>query len=105
MSMSPCMKCVRVSQPTQCDNKDCGVWRKWYIEKWNEMRLQPRLNMEHLQVQREGVNIGGQVYALPHRVKGYLEADPCEKCLCPKDLCRVPCKVKRSWNQARELVM
>lgn len=105
MNLSPCMKCVKVANPGLCEDKTCDAWRKWYIEKWNAMRVRQRLSMEHLAMEREGVNIGGEIYALPHRVKGYLETDPCEKCLCPKDLCRVPCKVKRNWNGARELVM
>ena len=53
---------------------------------------------------KEGVVIGGVRYAMPHRVKGYLEKDPCEGCRCPRDLCVVPCRVKRDWDGARKLL-
>ena len=105
MNISPCLRCTRVAQPRECENKNCKLWRSWYIQKWDDMRKRQRLAMERLDVEREGVCIGGEVYALPHRVKGYLETDPCEKCLCPRDLCVVPCKIKRSWKQAREDVL
>ena len=105
MGMSPCMRCERVADPAQCENKDCQVWRKWFTGQWDEMRLQTRLSMERLETRPEGVNIGGTYYAPPHRVKRYLENDPCEGCLCPRELCVLPCKLKRQWKQAREGVM
>lgn len=102
MSISPCMHCTRVKDPRECENKDCKVWRDWFIGRWDDLRRQPRLSMERLRTQPVGVNIGGTYYAAPHRVKRYLEEDPCEGCLCPRDLCALPCKLKRQWLQTRQ---
>lgn len=103
--LSPCMRCTRVKKPHLCDNKDCEVWRKWFIESWNAMRVAPRLEIEKKPKEAEGVSIGGRVYALPHRVDSYLKKDPCENCLCPRDLCVIPCRIKRDWLQARQEVL
>lgn len=102
MSSSPCMRCRRVKNPRQCDNKQCARWRRWFVKKWDDMRTAPRLAAERQPRAQEGVCIGGQYYALPHRVHSYLEKDPCQGCLCPRDLCVIPCRVKRSWEQARQ---
>ena len=99
---SPCLRCARVACPRDCEDKNCRAWRQWFVEKWDTLRVQPRLKIEKTKPEPEGVNIGGVVYALPHRVTGYLEKDPCVGCLCPRDLCVVPCRVKRSWIKARE---
>lgn len=66
------------------------------------MRRQPRLQMETKKKEMEGVCIGGVTYALPHRVENYLENDPCKTCLVPRDLCMLPCRVKRAWTKAKE---
>ena len=100
----PCITCTRVTDPDNCDNKDCMLWQRWYIETWNAMRAAPRLNMEHLPREPEGMVIGGIRYALPHRVNSYLQKDPCKGCLCPRDLCVIPCRVKRDWTQAWQLL-
>lgn len=105
MNVSPCLSCTRVAQPRECENKNCKAWRSWFVGRWDALRIQPRLSMEKVKTEPEGVCIGGETYALPHRVKGYLESDPCEKCLCPRDLCTVPCKIKRNWKHAREDVL
>lgn len=102
MSVSPCMSCTRVRNPRQCENKECKVWQDWFIGNWNQLRRQPRLAMEQVKTRPMGVNIGGTYYAQPHRVRRYLDEDPCKGCLCPRDLCVVPCKRKRQWNQVRE---
>lgn len=102
MNVSPCLNCTRVADPRGCDNKDCRVWQKWFIGRWDELRLQPRRSMEQLQTRPGGVCIGGTYYAPPHRVERYLRDDPCAKCLCPRDVCTLPCKLKRTWLQARE---
>ena len=101
---SPCLKCTRVDDPRSCENKNCQVWRNWFVSRWDHLRLQTRLVREKIPTQMEGVNIGGTTYALPHRVHSYLETDPCEKCLCPRDLCMLPCKQKRNWLKAKEEV-
>lgn len=105
MKVSPCMSCTRVRDPRACENKRCRAWRVWFVKKWNVMRLQPRLAMEKRAMVPEGVCIGGQCYAQPHRVRQYLATDPCGTCLCPRDLCAQPCRVKRSWEQARKDVL
>ena len=58
--------------------------------------------MEQAVLEPVGVNIGGTVYAAPHQVKNYVNSDPCEKCVCPKELCTEPCKVRRAWEEARK---
>lgn len=102
MRVSPCMSCTRVDDPRACDNKDCKVWQSWFTGRWDDLRHQVRVSMEAVETKPMGVNIGGTYYAAPHRVRRYLEQDPCEGCLCPKDLCRLPCKIKRQWLAARE---
>lgn len=102
--LSPCMRCTRVSDPGACDDKSCVKWRRWFVERWDSMRRQPRLEKE-LPAGREGICIGGVVYAQPHRVRSYLHTDPCEKCLCPRDLCALPCREKRNWLSARQALL
>lgn len=102
MMTCPCNRCVKVADPHQCENKDCRQWRQWFIEKWDALRVRPRLEMEARPREAEGVCIGGKYYALPHRVDSYLRTDPCENCLCPRDLCVLPCRIKRDWQAARQ---
>ena len=97
----PCLTCTRVSDPGLCENKACKPWQRWFCESWDRLRREPRLCRE-APAQREGVVIGGQQYALPHRVHRYLEQDPCQDCLCPRDLCAIPCRVKRDWLALQE---
>lgn len=99
----PCISCNRVADPENCENKACRVWQAWFVESWECLRRQPRLARE-LPPEKEGAVIGGVRYALPHRVKGYLDKDPCEGCQCPRDLCVLPCRVKRDWDAARQLL-
>lgn len=105
MNVSPCMRCTRVADPRGCDNKDCVRWRRWYIQKWEDMRFSVRADMEKVRTEPAGVCIGGNFYSQPHRVRGYLQKDPCDGCLCPRDVCVLPCAVKRSWLRAREDVL
>lgn len=102
VNISPCMRCTRVPDPRQCDNKDCGPWRQWFKAKWEDMRFSVRAQMEKVEQKPIGLPIGGVYYPQPHRLRGYLRKDPCDGCLCPKDLCVLPCAVKRSWLQARQ---
>lgn len=98
---SPCLTCTRVRDPEQCENKACSVWRAWFIARWDSLRSSPRLAMEQARMEPVGVSLGGRIYAPPHQVREYLEEDPCEKCLCPKDLCTGPCRVRRAWEEAK----
>ena len=102
---NPCNRCTKVKDPCQCENKHCGPWQQWFIASWNTMRVVPRLEIEKRPREAEGVCIGGRYYALPHRVKSYINTDPCSSCLCPRDLCVIPCRVKRDWQDAREKVL
>lgn len=104
MKLSPCTHCTKVPDARQCNNKDCAPWRRWYLEQWENMRAQVKENTQLKSQGQEGCSIGGVRYALPHRVKGYLDTDPCRGCMCPKELCLVPCAVKRRWQSARQTV-
>lgn len=33
----PCSTCVRTKDPIRCENKNCNPWKKWFLERWNEM--------------------------------------------------------------------
>jgi len=102
--IKPCICCNRVADPANCEDKSCRVWRRWFVESWNAMRQEPRLSREAQPRIPEGTVIGGVRYALPHRVHSYLQNDPCEGCLCPRDLCVIPCRIKRDWVGAVELL-
>lgn len=98
---NPCLNCCRVADPLECENMDCLAWRRWFAHSWEQLRYGVRLRREAAP-EMEGVGIGGRRYALPHRVLGYLEQDPCVGCLCPRALCRIPCRVRRDWTRNRE---
>ena len=34
----PCDTCTRVKDPKNCENKQCQVWRNWFLRKWEELR-------------------------------------------------------------------
>jgi len=101
---SPCLSCDRMVNPRLCDDKDCKAWRSWFIQRWEALRALPRQHLEQAGGTPLGTKIGGQRYVLPHQVMGYLEKDPCVGCLCPKDLCAEPCRVRRDWDMARNEV-
>lgn len=63
------------------------------------MRQNVRTQMENAPISEEGIPLGGNSYASPHRVRDYLDTDPCSRCLCPKDLCGTPCPAKTVWNE------
>lgn len=102
--LSPCLTCTRVRDPRECENKNCRVWRQWFLERWEQIHSYPR-RQQQVQPQPVGVNVGGQTYAAPNQIENYLQKDPCEGCLCPRDLCAEPCRVKRAWNEARNEVL
>lgn len=104
MKASPCLTCTRVEDPRNCENKKCQPWRNWFVARWDAIRSSARAEMEQTP-QKVGVPLDGQTYAAPHQVKKYLQEDPCDKCLCPKDLCRLPCRLKNNWEKARKDVL
>ena len=32
---SPCLTCQRVSNPNNCENKQCKPWSKWFLARWD----------------------------------------------------------------------
>ncbi len=102
---SPCLSCTSVRDPGNCENKNCVRWRNWFIRRWDTIRCYPRMEMEQKQPTLDGVNIGGISYMLPHRLREYLQKDPCSSCVCPKDLCSTPCPTKRAWLTSRNEVI
>lgn len=101
---SPCLSCTRVKDPRDCENKNCQIWRRWFIARWEALRTAARQQME-VTPQKAGVSLNGQTYAAPHQVRAYLQKDPCDGCVCPQNLCSEPCKLKANWLAAREDVM
>ena len=93
---SPCLRCSRVDDPRDCDNKNCGVWRAWFIYKWDLLRTQA--------MPAETASEDAFRYEAPGYVRAHLQKDPCEGCLYPKDLCGSPCRTKRSWEEQRQEV-
>ena len=98
---SPCLRCTRVSDPRACENKGCRVWQQWFLERWALIHAYPRRAYEATALEPAGVVVGGHHYESPHRVRAYLQADPCQSCLCPKDLCTQACHIKRTWLEAK----
>ena len=35
---SPCTHSCRVPHGSKCDNKDCALWRKWFLDRWQRLR-------------------------------------------------------------------
>lgn len=102
---SPCLRCSRVADPATCEDKSCQLWRQWFIERWDALRHQPKEAMEMVQTEPVGVCIGGRRYAAPHETERYLYQDPCESCLCPRELCGTPCRIRRDWDRSRKEVL
>lgn len=98
---SPCLRCTRVRNPRACENKQCAPWRQWFLDRWELIHRYPRQQMQTAKLEPVGVKVGGRVYAAPHQVREYLDTDPCRKCLCPKDLCGTPCRVRRRWEESK----
>lgn len=98
---SPCLCCQRVADPRNCDNKNCVQWRQWFLARWELIRRYPRQHMEDAVLKPVGVPVGGRHYAAPHQVKTYLQTDPCQACICPRDLCSTPCRVRRAWEETK----
>ena len=100
--VKPCLRCTRVKDPGNCENKNCKQWRGWFIDAWERARNNPALQRELKCLNLETVSIGGTHYAHPDRVREYLQEDPCKSCPLPPELCTSPCPVRRSWEEARK---
>ena len=102
---SPCLECTRVRDPQNCENKLCKEWQAWFIDRWEAMRANVRAQAEEAPITEVGIPLGGHRYASPHRIHEYLEQDPCDRCLYPKDHCRFPCPTRFAWAQKKCEVM
>ena len=71
----PCVGCTRVPDPEKCDNKDCKLWRKWFLANWE---LIHGFYLKH-------------VPAVPR--------DPCESCQCPPEMCFTKCPQRLAWEE------
>lgn len=93
---SPCLTCTKVPIPSQCENKNCVLWRKWFLRSWENIRSYPRKRMDLAPTKPMGVPLGGRHYAHPHRIREYINSRPCDGC-CAKTFCKSPCKVLTNW--------
>ena len=96
---SPCFECTRVRDPQACENKICREWQGWFLGRWDAMRENVRKQMDATTTCDIGIPLGGERYAPPHRMQAYLADDPCDRCLCPKDLCHMPCPARMNWAE------
>lgn len=71
----PCAGCTRVPDPEKCDNKDCKLWREWFLERWAQIHgyYRQRVPME--------------------------QKDPCKSCQCPADMCFTKCAARIAWEE------
>lgn len=100
-AVSPCLICTRVADPDNCENKNCRVWQKWFLARWDYIRGYPHQAMEQAPMKSIGVPLGGRLYCHPNQARTYLQTDPCEACKCPRELCTGPCRIRRAWDEAK----
>lgn len=36
---SPCCGCCLVADPADCNNKNCQLWQRWYVARWDVLRM------------------------------------------------------------------
>lgn len=72
---SPCLRCRKVADPEKCDNKECPLWRHWFMERWDQMR---------------------EEYAKLLQIPA--TEDPCKRCPLPAEYCLEPCRGRREWE-------
>jgi len=101
---SPCLHCIRVKDPENCENKLCKPWRMWWMHRWDQIRAFPRQQIDVMAPRPVGVCLGGRHYAAPHQIAAYLKEDPCDRCLCPRELCHVPCRIRMVWEATKSEV-
>ncbi len=74
---SPCLTCISVERPGECVNKNCGDWRKWFMQRWNEMRtapLQKLKALDHTTLSTDDyIVVGGHKYYHPDTVRKRME--------------------------------
>lgn len=94
---SPCTQCYRVANPSNCENKNCKLWQRWFLHRWEAMRAGIRAAMDRADRTPTACTGNGTYDASPRLA----EQDPCETCLCPRELCEdIPCWVRKNWEQA-----
>lgn len=98
---SPCLYCVRVKNPRECENKNCKVWQKWFLARWELLRHNICQPAPPAPESPAGVSIGGHTYYHPDHIRQALQAEPCKTCKYPPELCTAPCRVHRSWDETR----
>jgi len=101
IDVSPCTGCTRVSDPNACENKNCQLWQRWFISRWDRLRSYPRRLMDR-KGEPVGVPLGGNYYAAPHLTRAFMQKDPCAGCMCTAELCRTPCRARQRWAKAHE---
>lgn len=37
LKKSPCLTCTKVTDPKNCENKQCRLWSKWFMERWEQI--------------------------------------------------------------------
>lgn len=72
---SPCLQCIRVTDPETCDDKRCRQWQHWFLGKWEQTRKR----------------FGGPA----QRIK---EPSPCESCAVQGTACAGSCRDRRRWE-------
>lgn len=100
-AISPCVLCTRVKDPGNCENKNCKVWQKWFLARWELIRGFPRQAMEQAPLTPVGISLGGHIYCHPSQKRDYIANNPCDTCKCPQDLCTAPCRVRRVWEESK----
>ena len=100
----PCLECTRVRDPQSCENKGCKDWQAWFLHRWEAMRQNIRSQMEASTIRDIGIPLGGETYAHPDQIRGYLRENPCQRCLCPKNLCHIPCPARMAWAEKQNEV-
>ena len=34
MKTSPCLTCTSAADPSNCENKQCSRWNRWFLGRW-----------------------------------------------------------------------
>ena len=54
---SPCLTCTRVPNPRNCENKQCKLWQRWFLARWNLIHTWPRAVMDREDFRPGGVAV------------------------------------------------
>lgn len=50
--ISPCVTCGRVKDPENCENKHCKLWKGWFLNRWELLRIGICRQLERLDAQQ-----------------------------------------------------